>query len=89
MKIPKGQSESVYRQKTQWSTEKVQKDKQRSTKHTYKTKDRETHLIEKYDRSLSTQFFRNIPLSRLPRDSILDTLLYVHKLNFRIEVYFW
>jgi hypothetical protein len=34
LKIPKGQSESVYRPK-----EKVQKDKQRSTKHTYKTKD--------------------------------------------------
>ena len=29
-------------QKTQWPKEKVQKDKQRSTKHTYKTKDRVT-----------------------------------------------
>jgi hypothetical protein len=29
-------------QKTQWSKEKVQKDKQRSTKHTHKTKDRVT-----------------------------------------------
>jgi hypothetical protein len=29
-------------QTTQWSTEKVKKDKQRSTKHTYKTKDRVT-----------------------------------------------
>ena len=27
-------------QTTQWSKEKVQKDKQRSTKHTYKSKDR-------------------------------------------------
>ena len=27
-------------QTTQWAKEKVQKDKQRSTKHTYKTKDR-------------------------------------------------
>jgi hypothetical protein len=27
---------------TQWSKEKVQKDKQRSTKHTYRTKDRVT-----------------------------------------------
>jgi hypothetical protein len=27
---------------TQWPKEKVQKDKQRYTKHTYKTKDRET-----------------------------------------------
>ena len=43
-KIPKGQSESVYlrRTTTQWSKEKVQKDKQQSTKHTYKTKDRVT-----------------------------------------------
>ena len=29
-------------QKTQWTKEKVQKDKQRSTRHTYKTKDRVT-----------------------------------------------
>ena len=29
-------------QKTQWPKEKVQKDKQRSTKHTHKTKDRVT-----------------------------------------------
>jgi hypothetical protein len=29
-------------QTTQWPKEKVQKDKQRSTKHTYKTKDRVT-----------------------------------------------
>ena len=29
-------------QTIQWPKEKVQKDKQRSTKHTYKTKDRET-----------------------------------------------
>jgi hypothetical protein len=29
-------------QTTQWSKEKVQKDKQRSTKHTYKTKDQVT-----------------------------------------------
>jgi len=31
-------------QKTQWPKEKVQKDKQRSTKHIYKTKDRVTPL---------------------------------------------
>jgi hypothetical protein len=27
-----------------WSTEKIEKDKQRSTKHTYKTKDRVTRI---------------------------------------------
>jgi len=37
LKIPKGQSEEE--QTTQWPKEKVQKDKQRSTNHTYKTKD--------------------------------------------------
>ena len=45
LKIPKRQSESVYikeEQTTKWPKEKVQKDKQRSTKHTYKTKDRVT-----------------------------------------------
>ena len=43
LKIPKRQSESVNRkvgQTTQWPKEKLQKDKQRSTKHTCKTKDR-------------------------------------------------
>jgi hypothetical protein len=45
LKIPKGQSESIYieeEQTTQWPKEKVQKDKKRSTKHTYKTKERVT-----------------------------------------------
>jgi len=44
LKIPKGQSESYIEeeQTTQWPKEKVQNDKQRSTKHTYKTKDRVT-----------------------------------------------
>ena len=45
MKIPKGGNQNPYieeEQTTQWSKEKVQKDKQRSTKHTYKSKDRVT-----------------------------------------------
>ena len=45
MKIPKGGNQNLYieeEQTTQWSKEKVQKDKQRSTKHTYKTTDRVT-----------------------------------------------
>ena len=47
--IPKGYSESVYQrreQTTQWPKEKStkgQKDKQRSTKHTHKTKDQVTN----------------------------------------------
>jgi hypothetical protein len=45
LKIPKGGNQNPYIEKeqtTQWPKEKVQKDKQRSTKHTYKTKDRVT-----------------------------------------------
>jgi hypothetical protein len=34
-------------QTTQWPKEKVQKDKQRSTKHTYKTEDRVTRTPQK------------------------------------------
>jgi hypothetical protein len=34
-------------QKTQWPKEKVQKDKQRSTKHTHKAKDRVTRTSQK------------------------------------------
>ena len=45
MKIPKGGNQNPYieeEQTTPCPKEKVQKDKQRSTKHTYKTKDRVT-----------------------------------------------
>ena len=42
--IPKGGNQNPYieEQTTQWSKETVQRDKQRSTKHTHKTKDRVT-----------------------------------------------
>ena len=44
MKIPKGNQNPYIEEKqtTQWPKEKVQNDKQRSTKHTHKTKDRVT-----------------------------------------------
>ena len=44
MKLPKGGNHNPYieEQTTQWPNEKVQKDKQRSTKHTHKDKDRVT-----------------------------------------------
>jgi hypothetical protein len=45
LKIPKGGNQNPYieeEQTTQWPKEKIQKDKQRSTKHTYKTKYRVT-----------------------------------------------
>jgi hypothetical protein len=47
LKIPKGQSESLFRRRTDntMAKRKVQKDKQRSTKHTYKTKDRVTRTL--------------------------------------------
>jgi hypothetical protein len=43
LKTPKGGNQNPYieeEQTTQWPKEKVHKDKQRSTKHTYTTKDR-------------------------------------------------
>ena len=43
LKIPKGNHNPyIEEQTTQWPKEKVQKDKQRSTRHAYKTKDRVT-----------------------------------------------
>ena len=44
LKIPRGNQNPYIEEKqtTQWPKEKVQKDKQRSTKHTHKTKDRIT-----------------------------------------------
>jgi hypothetical protein len=50
LKISKGGNQNLYieeEQKTQWQKEKVQKDKQRSTKHTHKTKDRVTRTPTK------------------------------------------
>ena len=41
------QNPYIDEQTTQWPKEKVQKDKQRSTKHTYKTKDRVTRTALK------------------------------------------
>ena len=47
LKIPKEQSEAINRRRTDntMTKRKVQKDKQRSTKHTYKTKDRVTRTV--------------------------------------------
>jgi hypothetical protein len=46
LKIPKGNQNPYIEeeQTTQWSKEKVQKNKQRSTKHAHKTKDRVTRI---------------------------------------------
>jgi hypothetical protein len=48
LRIPKGGNQNPYieeEQTTQWPTEKVQKDKQRSIKHTHKTKDRNLYIM--------------------------------------------
>ena len=50
LRIPKGGNQNPYieeEQTTQWPKEKVQKDKQRSTKHAYKTNDRVTRTTLK------------------------------------------
>jgi hypothetical protein len=49
LNIPRGSQNPyiVEKQTAQWPTDKVQKDKQRSTKHTYKTKDRLTRTPQK------------------------------------------
>jgi hypothetical protein len=47
VQVPKGGNQNPYieeEQTTQWPKEKVQTDKQRSTKHTHKTKDRVTRI---------------------------------------------
>jgi len=48
LKIPKGGNQNPFieeEQTTQWPKEKAQKDKQRSTKQTHKTKDRVKRVI--------------------------------------------
>ena len=71
LKIPKGGNQNLYiedEQTTQWPKDKVQKDKQRSTKHTYKTKDRVTRTPIKNGCELkcsgkvsSSQFGHTVP----------------------------
>ena len=97
MKIPKGQSEFVYieeEQTTQWPKEKVQKDKQRSTKHTYKTKDRVTRTpLEpgsefrcsgRVGSSCSTSDTRRVNLVTNPVLKYIVIILYVH-----VICYWW
>jgi hypothetical protein len=55
------QNPYIEEQKTaQWSKENVQKDKQRSTKHTHKTKDRVTNPIK--NRSWTHPFVEDCPI---------------------------
>ena len=59
LKISKGGNQKPYieeEQTTQWPKEKVQKDRQRSTKHTYKTKDRITRTPLKAYSSIIVYF---------------------------------
>ena len=62
LNISKGKSESVYRKRTDNTMMKRKKDKQRSTKHKHKTKDRVT---------------RKIVLSHLPRNTFRIGPFYV------------
>ena len=76
MKIPKGEKKFINRRTTQWSNEKVQHDKQRSTKHTCKTKDRvtrtplkiggELRCSERVSSSCSTSATRRVILATNP-----------------------
>jgi hypothetical protein len=79
LKIPKGGNQNPYieeEQITQWSKEKVRTDKQRSTKHTHKTKDRitrtqlktggELRCSERIGSSCSTSDTRRINLVTNP-----------------------
>jgi hypothetical protein len=71
LKIPKGQSESYIEeeQTTQWPN--VQTDKQRSTKHTYKTKDRVTPLKTGGDLSCSERLSSSCSTSGIPRVNLV------------------
>ena len=60
MKIPEGGNQNLYieeEQTTQWPKVKVKKDKQRSTKHTHKTKDRVTRTSQKTVMNVTIHLF--------------------------------
>ena len=67
--MPKGQSESVYHeeQTIQWPKENKQKYKRRSTKYTYKTKDRVTRTPLKTGGALSFSGNCNTCIQILPK----------------------
>ena len=52
-------------QTTQWPKEKVQKDKQRSTKHTHKTKDRVTRMDRVKYELIFIMYSKNILKKRI------------------------
>ena len=80
MKIPKGGNQNRYieeEQTTQWSKEKVQKDKQRSTKHAHKTKDRVTRTPLKSEGELGCSVIRQHQLVNGPMDNEHYLLLHL------------
>jgi hypothetical protein len=65
-------------QTTQWPKEKVQKDKQRSTKHTYKTKDRVTRTLLKTGGELrGLLFFSLFSLFIFALFNMYDVVFYI------------
>ena len=75
LKIPNG-NQNLYieeEQTTQWPKEKVQKDKQRSTKHTRKTKDRVTRTPLKTGGELMCSGRRNSSCSTSGTRNVLTT----------------
>jgi len=90
LKIPKGQSESVYRRRTDntMAQKKVQNDKQRSTKHTYKTKDRVTWTPLKNGGELrcSGRVSSSCSTSDTRRDNLLTNPVISHERGKEREV---
>jgi hypothetical protein len=81
LKIPKGGNQNPFIEEehtTQWPKEKVQRDKQRSTKHTYKTKDRVTRTPLKTGCELRSSVYLlliNNPINLIQLFSILQVLI--------------
>jgi len=86
MKIPKGgnQNSLIEEQTTQWPKEKVQKAKQRSTRHTQKSKDRVTQT------SLKTGGELRIVVSYVYCKKVIDRILFLFISGFELQiVYGW
>ena len=76
-------------QTTQWQNEKVQKDKQRSTKHTYKTKDRATRTPLKTGKELRCSVRVNSYCSTndICRVTLVKVPIIIHKWGKDQEVF--
>jgi hypothetical protein len=83
LKIRGNQNPYIEKEQTaQWPKEKGQRDKQRSTRHTYKTKDRVTHValrrVWRYQRGNKNPYIKEEQTTQWPKEKGHATIYNTH-----------